>query len=124
MTRTVQGSIAWIGAIAAFVFLVACGAEASGDVRPGPGGPDAVAVVATDNAFEPARLEVPAGEEVEIEVTNEGGTVHDFTVDALDLSTGPVEPGAVATATFTIPQGETTLTCTIHGGMDGVIVGT
>ena len=124
MTRTVHGSIAWVGAMAAFVFLVACGAEASGDVRPGPGGPDAVHVVATDNAFEPARLEVPAAEELEIEVINEGGTTHDFTVDSLELSTGPVEPGAVATATFTIPQGKTAFTCTIHGGMDGVIVGT
>jgi hypothetical protein len=44
-------------------------------------------------------------------------------VDALEVSTGPVEPAAVATATFTIPQGKMAFSCTIHGGMDGVIVG-
>jgi plastocyanin len=124
MTRAVHRSIGRFGAIAAVVFLVACGAEASGDVRPGPGGPDAVAVVARDNAFEPARLELPAGEEAEIEVTNEGGTTHDFTVESLDLSTGPIEAGAVATATITVADGETAFVCSIHGGMEGVIVGT
>ena len=124
MSRRLQLSIARVGAIAAFAFLVACGAQASGEVHPGPGGPDAVAVVATDNAFEPARLELPAGEEVEIEVTNEGETTHDFTIESLELSTGPIEEGAVATATFTVPQGEMGFVCSVHGGMEGVIVGT
>ncbi len=120
-----QGSAAR-GVIAAFAALVlaACGAEASGDVHPGPGGPDAVAVVARDNTFEPPQLELPAGEEVEVEITNEGGTTHDFTVESLDLSTGPIEEGAVTTATLTVREGETTFACSIHGGMDGVIVGT
>ena len=88
------------------------------------GDPDAVAMVARDNTFEPARRELPAGEEVELEITNEGGTTHDFTVESVDLSTGPIEEGAVATATLTVPEGETTFACSIHGGMDGVIVGT
>jgi plastocyanin len=92
-------------------------------VSSGPGGPDAVSVVAIDNAFEPDHLELPAGDEVEVEVTNQGGTSHDFTVEALDLSTGSIEPGEVARATFRIRNGETTFKCTIHGGMDGIIVG-
>ncbi|MGH7540360.1 MAG: hypothetical protein ACRELC_05125, partial [Gemmatimonadota bacterium] len=65
-----------------------------------------------------------AGDEVEIEVSNEGGRTHDFTVELLELSTGPIEEGAVATATLTVPPGETMFACTIHGGMEGVIVGT
>jgi plastocyanin len=126
MTRRLQGSEARLGVIAAFaaIALAACGAKAAGDVHAGPGGPDAVAVVAQDNSFEPARLELPADEEVEIEITNEGGTTHDFTVESLELSTGPIDEGAVATATLTVPQGETAFVCSIHGGMDGVIVGT
>jgi plastocyanin len=125
MRRRLQGSAARSGGIAAFiaVALAACGAQASGDVHAGPGGPDAVAVVTRDNSFEPARLELASGEEVEIEVTNEGGTTHDFTVESLELSTGPIDEGAVATATFTVPEGETTFVCSVHGGMDGVIVG-
>jgi plastocyanin len=126
MTRTtvLRRSIVRVGAIAALVVLAACGAKASGDVRSGPGGADAIQLVAKDNEFEQARLEVPAGEDVEIEVTNEGGTIHDFTVDSLELSTGPIESGEVATATLTVEQGETTFHCSIHGGMEGVIVAT
>lgn len=62
MRRRLQGSAAR-GVIAAFaaLALAACGAKASGDVHPGPGGPDAVAVVARDNTFEPARLELRPG---------------------------------------------------------------
>jgi plastocyanin len=107
----------------ASIILTACGAEASGNVSPGPGGPDAVSIVAADNTFEPKRLELTTGDEVEVEITNEGGTGHDFTVESLDLSTGPIAPGDVATATFTIPEGETMFACSVHGGMDGVIVG-
>lgn len=117
---TAQGVIAGLAALA----LAACSAKASGDVHQGPGGPEAVAVVARDNTFEPARLELPAGEDVEVEITNEGGTTHDFTVESLDLSTGSIEEGAVATATLTVPEGDTTFACSIHGGMNGVIVGT
>jgi plastocyanin len=80
-------------------------------------------VAAVDNAFEPARLELTAGEEIEIAVTNEGETTHDLTIEALELSTGGLEQGDVATATFTVPEGETTFRCTIHGGMEGTIVG-
>jgi plastocyanin len=125
MRRRLRGPAARGGVTALIaVALAACGAQASGDVHTGPGGPDAVAVVTRDNSFEPARLELSAGEEVEIEVTNEGRTTHDFTVGSLDLSTGPIEEGAVATATLSVPEGETTFVCSIHGGMSGVIVGT
>lgn len=121
-----DGAALRVGVIAAFAAfaLAGCGATASGDVHPGPGGRDAVAVVARDNSFEPARLELSPGEEVEIEVSNDGGTTHDFTVESLELSTGPIEEGSVATATLTVPEGETTFVCSIHGGMIGVIAGT
>ena len=73
MTRTtwLRRSIVTVSAIGALVVPAACGAEASGDVHPGPAGPDAVQLVARDNEFEPAQVEVPAGHDVEIEVTNE-----------------------------------------------------
>jgi plastocyanin len=109
--------------VVTFVVLTGCGAEASGNVSAGPGGPDALPVVAVDNRFEPERLELRAGDEVEVEITNEGGTTHDFTIEGLDLSTGPIEPGEVATATFTVPGGETTFVCTLHGGMEGSVTG-
>lgn len=100
------------------------GAEASGDVADGPGSADAVGLVAVDSEFEPITLELPAGERVEVEVTNEGAATHDFTIDELQLSTGPIGGGAVATASFVVPDGETAFVCSLHAGMDGTIVGT
>lgn len=106
------------------VLLGACqGAERSGDIRDGAGGPDAVRVVMEDDTFTPESLELPAGTEAEIEIVNDGNAVHDFTIDDLELSSGPMNAGEVATATFTVPEGSTEFRCTIHGGMDGTIVG-
>jgi plastocyanin len=110
--------------IAVALALASCtGADASGNVASGPGGPDAVPVTAVDTRFQPERLELPAGEEVQIEVRNEDDSTHDFTVEALELSTGPIPAGGVVNATFTVPDGETRFECTLHPGMDGVMVG-
>lgn len=87
------------------VFLVACTSpDPSGDVSTGPGGPDAVEVTAVDGAFEPDRLELTAGDRVELEVTNEGGGTHNFTVEELGLSSGAIEAGGVATAPLVVPR--------------------
>jgi plastocyanin len=42
-------------------------------------------------------------------------------IEAADLNTGTIEPGAVATATFTVPEGSTEFKCTFHRGMAGTI---
>jgi plastocyanin len=68
-------------------------------------------------------LSLPQGEEVEIEVRNEGSAAHDFTIERLNLSTGPIQSDEVATATFDVPAGRTTFKCSLHPGMVGLIVG-
>jgi plastocyanin len=104
--------------------LAACvGADPSGDIGPGPGGPDAEVVVMRDNEFDPAVLDLDAGATVTVEVRNSGGSWHDFTVDAVGLSTGVVRPDEVMTATFRVPEGTTEYRCTIHPDMSGEIVG-
>jgi plastocyanin len=108
--------------LALAVASAACGKAASGDVHDGPGGPDAEHVVMHDDEFAPGELDLPAGSEVTVEVRNEGSNAHNFTIDALDLSTGAVEPGDVKTATFTVPDGSTEFHCTFHPGMSGTIV--
>jgi plastocyanin len=120
-TRAVTIALVAAGPLA---FASCIGAEPSGDVAPGPGGPDAVPVTAVDTRFEPDRLELSAGQEIQVEIHNEGSGTHDFTIETLDLSTGPIRSGEVANATFTVPEGETPFECTLHPGMDGVIVGT
>jgi len=104
------------------VALTGCARERSGDVHQGSAGPDAVEVVQHDDAFEPEALHLEAGTEVDVEVRNEGSDGHNFTIDALDLSTGTVEPGHVVTATFVVPNGTTEYHCTFHPGMRGEIV--
>lgn len=106
---------------AAVALLAGCGrsVEASGDVGRGPAEGKAVEVVAKDNAFTPAALKLEPGKEVTVEVTNSGEQPHNFTVEALDLSTGTIEPGDVATATFTGPEDGVEFVCTLHPGMDG-----
>ena len=90
-------------------------------MRDGPGGSDAIGIVLQDEEFAPEVLRFEAGGEVTVEVRNEGSYGHDFTIDALDLSTGTVEPGQMVT-TFTVPDGTTRYRCTLHPGMDGEIV--
>jgi plastocyanin len=112
-------------AVALAVLLVGCAGEtASGDVRSGAAGSGAIRVVMNDEVFQPDVLEVPAGTQVTLEITNAGEENHNFTIDDLDTSTGPMHPGDVMTVTFTAPKGTTEFRCTWHSGMVGGIVAT
>jgi plastocyanin len=109
---------------AALLLLGACTSpDPSGDVSAGPGRRGAIEVTAADDAFHPDRLQFSAGKEVQIEIVNEDDGTHNFTIDELGLSTGAIDAGAVATARFVVPEGETTFVCTLHPGMEGVIIG-
>ncbi|HYT78723.1 MAG TPA: cupredoxin domain-containing protein [Actinomycetota bacterium] len=92
--------------------------------RPERDGAGATRVVMKDEVFQPVVLEVPAGSPVTIEVRNAGQENHNFTIDDLDVSTGPMHPGDVMTVTFTPLKGTTEFRCTWHSGMVGRIVGT
>lgn len=109
-------------AVAALMVLGGCARERSGEVREGRAGADAIEVELQDDDFSPDVLHLEAGTEVQVEVRNEGSSGHNFTIDALDLSTGTVEPGQVVTATFEVPNGTTGYRCTFHPGMNGEIL--
>jgi plastocyanin len=87
----------------------------------GPAGEGAVEIVTVDSAFTPETLELNAGQKVTVEITNEDVVPHDFEIEVLDLSTGTIEAGEIATATFTVPEGTTEFACTYHSGMTGRI---
>lgn len=111
-------------ALAMVGLLAACGSggrAASGDIADGPAPDGAVKVVATDNEFSPADLQLPAGQKVTVEVTNEGDAPHNFVIEELDVSTGTIETAEVVTATFDVGQGELTYVCTFHPNMKGQI---
>jgi len=96
------------------------GREPSGNVSKGPSQTsDAVKLEAGDNVFAPRKLIVASGEEVTVEVTNQGRIPHDFTIEELALSTGVLQPGEIATASFAAPEDDVDFVCTLHRGMDG-----
>ena len=106
--------------------LAACSnsSDPVGNVASSPAAGDAVKIQAVDgNRFTPATLQLPAGKEVTIEITNADDRAHDFAIEAADLNTGTIKAGAVATATFTVPEGTTKFKCTFHRGMTGTIQG-
>lgn len=103
--------------------LAGCGAgvEKTGNVKSGKAAGDAVRIEAGDNFFEPENVSLQAGEEVTVEITNTGDTPHDWTVDEPSVSTGVMPAGAVANATFTVPDDDVKFVCTLHRGMEGTI---
>ena len=108
------------------VALAACSnsSDPVGNVASRPATGDAVKIQAVDgDRFTPATLDLPAGEEVTIGITNADDRAHDFAVEAAGLNTGTIQAGAVATATFTVPEGTTEFVCTFHRGMTGTIEG-
>jgi plastocyanin len=110
------GGIALLG-------LTACNSsEPTGDVAQGAAPADSIKVVATsDSSFDPGTLNLEAGEEVTVEVTNDDDMAHDFAIESLELNTGTIEAGEVANATFTVPDEEVEFVCTFHPDMTGRI---
>jgi plastocyanin len=104
-----------VGAAAARA-LNSLGETAAGDVRPGPATSGASKVVMRDNVFDPTTASVAAGTRVEIEIQNSGPASHNFTSEALNVSTGPMQAGDVKTVSETVP-GRTQFICTWHQGM-------
>jgi plastocyanin len=106
--------------------LAACSnsSDPVGKVAAGPATGEAAKIQAVDgDRFTPKTLKLPAGTAVTIEITNADGRAHDFAIEAADLNTGTIQAGAIATATFTVPEGTTEFVCTFHGGMTGTIEG-
>jgi len=101
------------------------------DGTPADGGatPDAspavaagLAVETIDLAFKPNQLEATAGE-VTVEVTNAGVLPHDFTIDALNVSSGTLASGESKSITFTAAAGDYQFYCSQPGHKDAGMVG-
>ena len=120
--KPVAARLLAVGGIA-LLGLTACNSsEPAGDVAQGAAsGADSIEVVAKDSSFDPATLNVKAGEEVTVEVTNDDDMAHDFAIESLELNTGTIEEGEVANATFTVPDEGVEFVCTFHPEMTGRI---
>ena len=106
----------------ALLGLAACNSsDPVGDVARGPASNPDAAVEMVGGSFEPETLNLKAGDEVTVEVTNNDSTAHDFAIEELNLNTGMVEADEVATATFTVPDDGVEFVCTLHPDMTGRI---
>lgn len=109
-------------AITAALALAACGGAAD-DGGGGEAGSDDPTITATDLAFEPTELSLPA-ETVDLTLVNEGAAEHDVTVDELDLEVYAA-PGETTTESVDLEAGTYTFYCSIPGhreaGMEGTL---
>jgi plastocyanin len=98
--------------IVAALLVGACGEDDDGGSGSGSG--DSVELVAQDFSFDPTTLDLPAGEEVTVTLTNEGEAEHSFTVEDLDVET-EAEGGESAEVSFTAPdEGAVEFHCKYH----------
>lgn len=95
----------------------------SGAEEPAEGGAAAAAsaVVASGNAFDPADLQLTAGETATITVENADSVLHSFTIDEAGVDQD-VEGGQSASVEVAAPEAGTyTFYCKYHSGMQGSI---
>jgi plastocyanin len=87
----------------------------------GGGGENEFQLVASGFAWDKTSLDMTAGAEVSVEVTNEDTAQHSFTFDEASVDE-VVAGGEDATATFTAPAaGEYEFRCKFHGSMTGTV---
>jgi uncharacterized cupredoxin-like copper-binding protein len=92
------------------------GGHAASDqiAEPVEGAPE-VTINAVDIDFKPAKIELPAGEPVNVTVANDGNTLHDFTLEDADVHVN-VEPGETKTTSLTVDEpGTYKAKCTVAG---------
>ena len=82
-----------------------------------------ISVGATEFAFDPGAIAVPAGDGVTVTLTNKGTVEHDITVDALGVKIY-AKPGDTASGTVTAAAGTYEFYCSIPGHKEAGMVGT
>ncbi len=82
-----------------------------------------VAVVSHDIFFEPKELSIPADTEVTVSLPNEGVTLHNFSIDPLNISVD-IQPGATEEAVINAPAGTYEYYCNVPGHKEAGMFGT
>ncbi|HEY7032814.1 MAG TPA: cupredoxin domain-containing protein [Thermomicrobiales bacterium] len=95
---------------------------AAGGTAAGPS--TAVSVSLEDIKFDPTELTIPANTPATITVTNKGQAVHTFDVDALNIHSGQVQPGATKTIDVNAAPGDYQYYCAEPGHKQAGMVGT
>jgi uncharacterized cupredoxin-like copper-binding protein/mono/diheme cytochrome c family protein len=86
---------------------------------------DQFTVESHDIFFQPTEIDVPSDTEVTILLPNLGASMHNFSIDELNIDVD-IQPGETAEVTFTAPEGTYTYYCNVPGhreaGMEGTLI--
>ena len=96
--------------------------EASPAATPGAGDNE-VTVESYDIYFEPEELSIPADTDVTVKLPNKGVTLHNFSIDELDIDVD-IEPGAEEETIINAPAGEYEYYCNVPGHKPAGMLGT
>ncbi|HEX6988589.1 MAG TPA: cupredoxin domain-containing protein [Bacillota bacterium] len=128
MRRSTQLVVLVAALSALMLVLAACGGGGGNEGSSSTGGGDGGLVVELGPgfAFSPNEISVSAGEEVTIQLVNKDSTVHNFSIEALNVHSGEVAAGETKEITFTAPSepGEYEILCDIPGHAAGGMVAT
>ncbi|MEA2531165.1 MAG: cytochrome c oxidase subunit, partial [Thermomicrobiales bacterium] len=86
--------------------------------------PTAITINMGDIFFDPPEFTIPANTDVTVTVVNVGAALHAFSIDALNVHSGDVQPGASATVTINAPAGDYEFYCPVPGHKAAGMVGT
>lgn len=110
------------------LLVAACGGDEQGTDTDTPdadnGGNEAVEITvsATEFAFDPDPVEVPAGVPVTLALVNDGLVEHDLTIDSIGLVI-LAQPGETVRETVTFEPGTYEIHCTVPGHHEAGMVG-
>jgi plastocyanin len=88
-----------------------------------PGSRSDVEVTSYDIYFEPKEVTIPADTDVTFILPNKGVTLHNFSIDELDIDVD-IEPGATEETVINAPAGEYEYYCNVPGHKQAGMVGT
>jgi uncharacterized cupredoxin-like copper-binding protein len=84
----------------------------------------AITINMGDIFFDPEEFTILANTDVTVTVVNNGAALHAFSIDALNVHSGDVQPGASATVTINAPAGDYEFYCPVTGHRQAGMVGT
>jgi nitrite reductase (NO-forming) len=113
-------TVAAISMLAAFV-AAGIAARDGGSSGVAAGGTETFEISLTEMAVTPASIEVPAGTEVVVNVTNDGTMPHDLALDG-EVGTAMLDPGESEEVSLGVVEATTQAWCTVPGHKDAGMV--
>ena len=116
----------WVALAVVAVVAAGCGSKVAQEPPPGTGAKAEVKIVGKENVYEPATVEIKAGQEYEFVFANKGTSVHNLIVQAKDKVGQDFQTDVVVNADeeskFKVKidkEGTYVMQCTYHPEMKG-----